>query len=45
MKTIETKGTVDVNHRLILDEPLSIDGPSKNFPKIIYRLKWEWKVI
>ena len=29
MKTIEVTGTVDKKHRLILDEPLTIDGPSK----------------
>ena len=29
MKTIEVTGTVDKRHRLILDKPLPIDGPSK----------------
>lgn len=29
MKAIETTGTVNKKHQLLLDEPLPIDGPSK----------------
>lgn len=29
MKAIEVTGTVDKRHRLLLDEPLPINGPSK----------------
>ena len=29
MKAVETTGTIDEQHRLHVDEPLPIDGPSK----------------
>ncbi|MFA4957454.1 MAG: hypothetical protein WC556_10845 [Candidatus Methanoperedens sp.] len=29
IKAIETTGTIDVQHRLFLDEPLSVPGPTR----------------
>jgi hypothetical protein len=29
VKAIETTGTIDVQHRLLLDEPLSVPGPTR----------------
>ena len=29
VKAIETTGTIDVQHRLFLDEPLSVPGPTR----------------
>lgn len=29
LKAIETTGTIDVQHRLLLDEPLSVPGPTR----------------
>lgn len=28
-KVVETTGTVDANHQLVLDEPLPVDGPAR----------------
>ncbi|MFH0904975.1 MAG: hypothetical protein V1854_07330 [Methanobacteriota archaeon] len=29
VKAIETTGTIDVQHRLLLDEPLQVPGPTR----------------
>jgi len=29
VKAIETTGTIDAQHRLLLDEPLSVHGPTR----------------
>jgi len=29
MKALELTGTIDAKHRLLLDEPIPVDGPSK----------------